>query len=355
MTDNYFNYYVLSYFKIDEKISLNQIYHVLKGKKTPSMYYIVEKNQWHHGFSLEKRIEKKNLKRQINYFLKKSFLVQENENYLLTNKGAEALDHFFKNHYYPSRIKSFENIDIYSDFWEQILLYTQVFSEYSYKNSNYQPIISKPDHQENIRQLFQWANQNLDTVLMQWKNEQLILLNHLERNKANVLANLLTGHEQTGQTRVQIANHLGMMPYEFDFYLKDIIEDLIQIIEKHQKELALSIRILKQSKKANFLSLSKSTYISYEMLKNGYSIQKIARHRRIKEGTVKEHLLEMAFTIKNFPVKKFIEAADYKYLSQLFTEKEEILFKDIPSEKRIEFFQYRLVELERMRAIERVD
>lgn len=355
MADNYFNYYLLSYFQTDEKITLNQIYHVLRGKKTPSMYYIVEKKQWHHGFSLEKRIEKKKIKRIITHFLKRSFLIQKDKTYLLTDKGEDALSHFFKTHYYPRRIQSFENIDIYLDFWEQILLYTQVFSEYSYRNNDYQPIITSPWHQENVRQLFKWANKNLEKILVQWKTEQYRLLNHIEESKANILANLLTGHEQMGLTRSQIASNLGMTRYEFAFYLKDIIEELIQIIENNENNFTLMIRILQQIKRANFLSLSRSTYISYEMLKNDFSIQEIATQRQIKKGTVKEHLLEIAFTLRDFPVKKYIEKKDYIYLHQLFNKNRKLLFKDIPPEKRIEFYHYRLVELERMRSFGKSD
>ncbi|MDN6731780.1 MAG: helix-turn-helix domain-containing protein, partial [Atopostipes suicloacalis] len=202
-----------------------------------------------------------------------------------------------------------------------------------------------PYHQEKIRQLFRQAKGSL--MLSQWIDEQLFVFNHLETKKADILANLLTGHKKNGRTRKQIAEHLGMSAYEFNFYLRDMIQEIIEIVREN--ELTIMASVLKQTEEENFFSMSKSTYESYKMFKKGKVIPEIASDREIKENTVKEHLLEIAFIIKRFPINKFVPENIHSYLTKEFIENENYIYKDIPAEKEIEFYHYRLVEIERMR------
>ena len=74
------------------------------------MYYLTEKNQWHHGFSLEKGIKKDKLVMVIQSALDKSFLLRKGEGFSLSNLGKEYLDYYFSDHYYPQKRISFSNI-----------------------------------------------------------------------------------------------------------------------------------------------------------------------------------------------------------------------------------------------------
>lgn len=350
MENQYFNYYLLSYFDSKKIVKSSQILHTLRGKKTPSMYYLVEKNQWHHGFSLEKGIKESDLISIIRLALRKKILIEKDKGFLLTSKGEKYLSDFFKNHYYPKRVKQFKNIEIYKVLWEQLQLFTQVFSEYSYQNNNYTPIIKNPLAQEKVKKFFKLANKNLGFSLLEWMKEQKFIFNYLEKEKANVLTNFLTGHKQIGKTRKQLANQLKMLDYEFKFYLRDLIEEVIEVIKIHSRNLPLLISILDQINKDYFFSMSKSTYETYEMLYKGESIQKISSYRNIKESTVKEHILEIAFILEEFPIRKYIPEMIYVSLHNNFSNRSDYLFKEAQLKiEGLEFYHYRLFELERMR------
>lgn len=350
LVDNYFDNYILSYFDVKKIRKTSQILHVLRGKKTPSMYYLTEKNNWHHGFSLERRIEESDLKIIIHSAVLENILIKKERGFLLTQYGKKYLNNFFKNHYYPQKIKRFKNIELYNHFWEQTQLFTQVFSEYSYKNNNYLPIIKNPHQQEKIRQLLRATKGKTDLVLLQWTQEQEFVFSHLGRKKANIIANLLTGHKNVGKTRKQLINNLKMTEYEFKFYLRDILEEIINIIKKYSTKLILNSKIVNQITDENFMSMSKSTYETYKLLKKGEKIRKIARHKKVKENTIKEHILEIAFVIEDFPIKKFVPNKIHKYLHIYFSQNKRYSFKEVKTEKKeLDFFYYRLVELERMR------
>lgn len=351
MKEDYFNYYLLSYFNTDKEISLSQILHVLRGKRTPSMFYITEINQWHHGFSVDKKIQRLELQKIINTLINDNLLTEKKTGYLQTIAGKEKTAEYFETHYFPHKITRFSNVNLAKPFWERIQLYTQVFSEYSYQNTQYLPVIKNPNHQENVRQLFKEANKNIEAVFTQWVKEQRQLFEIIAEDQADIIGNFLTGHGRIGKTRMQIRKKLGMQADEFSFYFRDILEELIELIKQNRQSFPLLYQLLTQINEEFFLGLSQSTHQSYQLLKQGANIQQIARKRRIKENTVKEHLLEMAFILTNFPVQHFVSTEMYAYLAKQFENDNEYSFKKAMTEiTNIEFYQYRLVELERIRS-----
>ncbi len=350
MRGEYWFYYILSYFNQERPVTTSQLLHVFQGKRTPSMFYMMEANQWHHGFSYNTSITRQDLQQTLQLLLQKQYLQEEKKGYLLTNKGAEECHLYFETHYYPQNIKTFTYTNVRLPFWNQLQLFTQVFSEFSYHNTQYVPVIKHPYYQENIRLLFQGQKDKKETLLKQWSGEQQFLFERLEEKQANVLANLLTGHHILGETKAQIAEKLQMELLAFDFYLQDILETVITLVQKNSSPLVLLNMILKQLHLATNLGLSASTKDTYQLLKKGYTIPKIANVRSIKENTVREHILEMAFVFNNFPYQSFVPTPIYQYLNKRFEEEENYHYRQAMQEKEtLEFMHYRLVELERMR------
>lgn len=343
-------YYILSYFRKERATSLSQILHVFHAKRTPSMFYMIEINHWHHGFSLSNTVKREDLKQVIQMLLQKHFLIEEDKGYILTEVGAEKQKTYFKDHYYPKSIKNFENANVRQPFWSRLQLFAQVFSELSYQNAQYAPVIKHPHHQENVRQLFQQFSAEKKEILDQWIFEQDFLFSKLETQEANVLASQLTGHGVIGETNSQLAEALQMTISEFHFYQQDVIERLIHFIQKYQSDLNLMPVILKQTHKETNFGLSMSTRHTYELLQQGHGALEIARLRSIKENTVREHILEMAFVFPNFPYAQFIPENIYEQLHQQFKNKQDYNYRQAMTENdALEFMHFRLVELERMR------
>lgn len=350
MKDAYFNYYLLSYFHLENEITPSQIFHVLRGKKTPAMYYLTETKQWHHGFALEKQIDQNYILKIVQAAVNKKWLVSREDGYLLTVSGTETLKNYFKKHYYPKAIYNFMTLDLHQPFWELLQLFTQVFSEQSYQNKHYTPVIKNPRQQEKVRQLLEAKQGQVDQLLKQWIQEQHFLFEHLQTKQATSLANLLTGHELVGKTRKQIAQQLKCGAYEFNFYLRDILETIFIIIQKHSAQMVLLSALFEQTKQEYFLSMGESTYRTFQMLQTGLDLQTIAQKRRLKLNTIKEHLLEIAYVLRDFPTQKFVPAPIYQGLKQKWQQKEEYTYQEASADfKNLEFYHFRLVELERMR------
>lgn len=347
---DYFSYYLMTFFQVDKEVRISQILHTLRGKKTPSMYYLTEINQWHHGFSIAKRMEEKDIKIIVQAAYQEKWLRKKEKGFQLTPLGKEIVDEYFESHYYPEFVHSFNNIDVYDAFWERLQLFSQVFSEYSYHNMNYTAVIKEPKHQEKIRMLFQASQGNKTEVLKKWTKEQYFIFENLTEEKANLLVNSLTGHQRIGKTRSQLAAEFAMKKDEFNFYLRDSLAEVIQLIHHYPNKLVITRQLLKATQEDYYFSMSESTYRTFKMLEKGKKISEIARLRRIKENTVKEHLLEIAFVLDEFPIKAFVPSEFYQSLSKKFQENPFYSYREAVRElEKVEFYHYRLVELERMR------
>ena len=350
MKDDYLSYYILSYFDLEKVVTLSQILHVFHAKRTPSMFYLIESNNWHHGFSLTHQMTRKQLAKRIQNLLNKKVLINKEKGYLLTNKGREICEKYFSQHYYPQKIKRFTYTNVRAPFWNSYQLFTQAFSEFSYQNNKYIPIVKHPSHQENVRQLFQQFHLNKKQLLQYWSKEQEFIFKQMDDHFAEALANQLTGHEFIGKTRAQLSQSYEMTALEFDFYFKDGLEETLQIIHTNKKELPLNNEILNILHQKTYYGLSASTYETYRLLKKGWNLSEIAKQKEIKENTVKEHILEIAFVFESFPYKAFIPSKIYERLHQGFKEEDNFTYQKALEElKQLEFMHYRLVELERMR------
>jgi len=154
LTDQYLEHYILSYFSLDRITRLSQIIHVFNGKRTPSMFYLIEKNKWHHGFLLDYPVDEQKISGVIQSLMNNQWIIEEDKGYLLTTSGQEVCKDYFDRHFYPDSIKSITYTLARKPFWNRLQLFTQVFSELSYENNKYIPVIKHPYHQENVRLLF---------------------------------------------------------------------------------------------------------------------------------------------------------------------------------------------------------
>jgi len=348
----YFNYYLLSFFNKERPVNNGQLIHVFHAKRTPSMFYLIEKNKWHHGFNLAKHFKRNHLEKMIQTLAQKQWLRAKDKGYLLTDSGEKAYLSFFNERYYPHDLQTFSYISVRNPFFSRLQLFVQVFSELSYKNAHYSPVIKHPHHQENVRQLFLQFEGKTERVFQQWLKEQSFLFKKLPASHADILASQLSGHDIVGETQTQLAQALNMNSIEYNFYQQSLIEELIELILNHKKKTPIINSIFKQIHKETNYGLSQSTYQSYLLLREGYTIEAIASRRGVKANTVREHILEMAFVFHDFPYRNFVPETLYKALNQGFeTTKDYDYRQALEENNEMEFMHFRLVELERMRTL----
>lgn len=345
----YFHYFLLSLFNQETPSKASQLIHVLHGRRTPSMLFKVEQEKLYPAFGLFKSLTKDQLNQYLKTLTVKTLIDgSDKEGYKLSPNGKKALDHFFTEKTYPSKVESLETATFRIPFFYQFQLVAQIFSEVTYRNKYYSPAIKDPTHQVAVKEWLASLQEPMSDLSAQWAKELVSLLETLSEVDALVLVGKLTGHDLVGQTNRQLADELSLDSIELYILLDQAIEQLIRAIENSQCELFKSF--LKQIKKDHYYGLSKSTYFTALYIQKEQTIEEIAFKRKLKLNTIREHILEIALVQRTFNFKPFIPDDIYFKLNQTFEKNPELTYPQAKNENEsLQFMWYRLVEIERIR------
>lgn len=346
--DAYVLHYLTALFNKKRPLKLAQLIHVFHGRRTPSMLYIVEVHQLFSAFHLFPKLKREELEQVLQGLVQKEWLLEDEKGYLLTPQGEKACADYFEEHSFPKTIESLQFAKARTPFWERFLLLSQVFSEMLYKNAMYSPVIKHPVHQEAVRIWLSKQEGSREEVAKQWARESVACFHELDEKVANRLAFQLAGHQRTGLTKRQAAQKMDESIYAFHICFEDAIEELVQTIKQHKWPLLSSV--LEMIQKETHFGLTDSTYETARYLGKGLSIDEIATRRRLKESTIREHILEAAFVQPTFSYQNYISEADSTYLHEALKEDPMLSYREVRKGKEdLAFMPYRLVQLERMR------
>ncbi|KRN19646.1 hypothetical protein IV79_GL001363 [Pediococcus claussenii] len=226
-----------------------------------------------------------------------------------------------------------------------IELAVQVVSELSFQNKFYSPSI---DDMELLWQIKIWLNHvktkdNISEFVAKFQSELTVIGTNLPEENSVLLFNQFVGHKHVGLTTEQLSRALNIAAFEIDFRIRETFLEVINIVENKKLPLfsALITPVQSSSK------LTHSALISWNLFKNGTEIPKIASLRRIKENTVREHLMMAAILEADFPFEKFIDLDLFLDEFDLNSKKPDewtyqmVLQKDAS----VSFFSFRLAQI----------
>lgn len=350
--DDYFLYFILSLFKNSSNVNSGQIENVLHGRKTPTILYITEKNKWFPPYGLLPKIERIDIDKCLEILHHNEWIVKTEKGFDLTSEGGLMLEDYFSTHNYPTHINEISSPKIRRDFFEKFQFLTQIFSEKRYNNKQYSPISKKPRIQNWIKMFMKKIYINIDgktTAEDIWIKENIHIFSKLSERNSSLLAKLLSGHKVLGKTFAQVIRENEWTKTEFYILFHNAVEELVKVIET--EEMPVLEGILKAVQKEHFYGLSKSAFQTAIYIGRNYSIDAVAVKRGLKNNTIKEHILEIAFIQKDFKFSTFIPHNIYLQLNQLFDDNKTTFKEAKEVVDDLEFIHFRLVELERLRNV----
>lgn len=296
---------------LNSERSIYSIYHLLKGKKTSQTIQDAHLFQLTHYFGAFPLITRKDLEHLINHLFEHQWIVPcEDHRFRLTKIGEEHLFHL-KNRYptliYLNGLKYHQKD---KRFWERLSLLIQVISNLVHKETNYIPI------QKN-KETHIWLKSFLNKTKLERKifgeslYEEVVDCFQMERNlNPSILIFRLTGYNRIGHTSQQTAEMLKVEYVQYHLEFLNILHYLINQISTNRNRFPLMYAILEHSKQN--IAMTNSASRTYEMLKMGYSIEKIAKYRRLRTNTIEDHIVEIALNVTDFPIDNFVDRQKQK-------------------------------------------
>lgn len=319
------------------------IQNLLVGKRTVSTlfwgmrYGLLEYSAILKNFNLDK------MPAQLNQLIQKGYVEQVDEyKYILTTKGQKEKDSILESFYILKTKLNYYDYDVIA-FKSRLLLAIQVASEYSYKNSNYYPVTTDFKSASLVKKWFKTHKNALPDRMKEYLTNYLA---SIDENCANIFAQMFVVYQRYGMTNQQIANEMNLSALEEYFFQYDLLVDLIEYIENDDddllKELLVDIKVLRTNKHA---------LNTYNEFKYGKTIREIAENNKLRNSTIREHLLECAIWMpkKEFPYKLIISEEKENVLDQYYQANniDDWQYNENISNQEFSFFEFRIYQIMR--------
>lgn len=260
----------------------------------------------------------------------------------LTPAGVIAQEQWRSTHYQPRFQTTYLQVDV-PRWISRFLLAAQVVSEYSYGNRRYAPFSFDETELRLVKQWF--SAQNKAQLVDRYRQELTGYLAQLSTSEADFIVSQLIGHQQAGESLVQLAQRFAITPEDAWLMQYDLFAGLAQtVLRQPDGVLAGLLRPLRIS-----TQLSASAVQTYGLFQQGVPLAQISQQRRLKPGTVREHLLEAAIFESHFPYARLLSPAAIATLESRYEALpiDDWQFQAQTSDSATEFFLFRLFQIMR--------
>lgn len=347
MREDFIFKFILSLFNEQTRVTAKQLSLIAGGKRTPSVLFNVEKNKLYTLFGLFPDLSLKEWESLTNTLLENE-LVDLNEGSLCqTAKGAKVKKNFTDAFPVNNELDQLRYSATKPLFWHRLIFTTQVFSEYSNNNKHYLPYLSSLDDQQSLKKWLGEQGRSMDALAADWFKELRAFFQTLLPKEADFIAGHLTGYNVSGSTSRQMQETFGLSQKHYAVFID-------QLSYKSARLDGDRYPLLKSLWETTHMDcdegLSYSARISKHLLEEGKGIEEIARRRKLKANTIKEHILECVL-ITDWPYfKRYIRAQHFTACHELLETNPSVKYAEAKTLiDDLDFFTFRLVEIERMR------
>ncbi|KFN02755.1 recombinase RecQ [Bacillus clarus] len=331
--------------QLNSERTVSSIYYLLKGKRSSQTLQDGNMFQISFLFGIYKSLTRADYDQEIERILQAEWIRPVHENtYVLTSAGEKQLNDWEKRVAFPPHLHGLHYGELGETFWKRLSLIIQTVSNLQQTNTKFIPIQQDTDIMMWVKQFLTgipYARNELATRL--W-TEMYKLLKDSDPVGATILTYRLTGYERIGYTWQQLAGITERDVFRVYFLFWGTIHFFIQVVRDKENEFPLLSKILSYpNERADLFSLS--TKKTYNLWKQGRSLEEIATIRDLKLATIEDHFVEIALRERDFSIEMFMEKSKIekvqKVIETLQTRKLRVLKQSVGEE--ISYFEVRLV------------
>ncbi len=325
--------------------TVSSIYHLLKGKR--SSQTLQDGNMFHLSFlfSVYKSLRRHDYDKQIEALLNKQLITCVHENtYILSEMGEKQVNEWGKFFSFPKYLHGLQYGELGESFWKRLSLIVQTVSNLQQKYVKFLPIQQDTEITMWVKQFIMNSPVSRGQLAEQLYKEINSILMYVTSLEATIFVYRLTGYHRIGYTTDQLGNMMKQDAFRVYLLFWGTTHFIIQHVQNHQQNFPLLAQIIAYpNEKADLFSIS--TQKTYQLWKQGRTMEEIARIRKLKVATIEDHIVEIALREKEFQVEQFVEKEKMKQIQKMIeklqTRKLRVL-KQAAGE-HVSYFEIRLV------------
>jgi uncharacterized protein YpbB len=201
-------------------------------------------------------------------------------------------------------------------FWKKVSLFVQTLSHLVEGETLFYPVIEQRQLQQEVKQVLASYPDKREAA-RQTKEELARWMEVLQEEERQLLLLRLSGKARVGLTYRQLADELGMVEEAAALHV-------IRLAAEQVKRLSNStfpvLARLAYSGNGD-VTLTQSAQQTKGMLALGLSFDEIVRRRRLKPGTIEDHIVEIAIADPAFDIGRFVPEEKMRRIHQVIREK----------------------------------
>jgi uncharacterized protein YpbB len=315
------------------------IFHLLNGKKSSQTIQDAHLFSLKNFFGIYESLTREEFDEIIHSIEEKRLISHHgNERCTLTPIGET----FLENNPTPAFINGWDYQSFTMVFWERLSLLVQVASNLVYGDAKYLPI------QKN-KEVHQWVKTVLKEINVPKKELGSVVYTELTDCfdseiglDPSILVFRLTGYKQIGLTPEQTAKRLNIDIHDYQICFIHILHYLIHKIRQNPNLFRIFSFLIRDFQQKDELTISSRK--TWNFLKQGYTLENIAKLRDLKVSTIEDHIVEFALHIDDFSIDSYVNKDLQDKIiaisSQSATKQLKLIREKL---KTVTYFQIRLV------------
>nr|WP_249315349.1 helix-turn-helix domain-containing protein [Bacillus sp. FJAT-49711] len=324
--------------------TIYSIYHLLAGKKSSQTIQDAHLYRLSHLFKTLPGLRRQQFDTYIGELQKKSYIafLEGTSKCIVTDEGNRAYSHFLQKRKSFDYIHGWKFQDTSIQFWKRFTLFVQAISHMNHSVNRYFPVQRDEEVLSWLKDFFgKYRGNRLQISKDLYEELHVIFSTDFPEDPYLIVARL-SGNEMIGLTQKQISEHYGLEEIEAYFRFLNGLHYLIQTIISQKNKYSLLFTFTSDIYKQ--LPLTNSTIRTYKLLQQDFNISQIAEMRNIKEGTVEDHIIEIALLDPHFSIDPFIERSQAKAILEVAEGLSQKKLKPIKEKMQdSSYFQIRLV------------
>ena len=283
--------------------SIYGAFHLLKGKKSAQTIQDGALFGLNSYFGLFPEITRAEVEADVCELIENGQVtLLEQDRYVLTKLGQVALRESQDKNPYIRDLRGWQYHSYTEEVWLRISLFVQALTNITSGIKRFYPIT----HDVRVQA---WVKNHLPTKGRQafqkaLYNELFEFLSSCNQKQALLFVHQLSGMNQIGLTRLQLAEKLGVSLEEVNLYHVSTIHRLLYALEENEGTFSY-LSIFSKDLKKEFV-LTQSARLTYELLEEGKTLESISRIRHLKQSTIEDHIVEIAISNRQFSIKAFV-------------------------------------------------
>jgi uncharacterized protein YpbB len=299
--------------------TIQALYYILRGRKANQTQQDVHLYSLQPYYRMFPRLSKEQWEEKIALLKERRFIAERETagvvrkpTFTLTERGKEVMAdgrcRYQLERWFAPFSRGFVSDRLHL-FWQRLHLMVQTVSQLISGDLAFLPVVQDKRVQQWVKQALSDAEKRrlwLDGL----HDELYTLLLPLPDSVQELIVSQLSGAQQVGSTVTQLALCRGEAPSYIQLQFRYGLAESLNRLDRDAGARFPLLSSLIEHSGGKDPRLSDSANLTYQLVKQQYSVEEIARMRKIKPGTVEDHLVEIALHCPEWDCSRYVSPSD---------------------------------------------